>query len=57
MAKNKFRITVKDFLKANRKAAREEEIEKYGKQIMFRTRIQKSKKAYDRKRNKKIEIE
>ena len=49
MAKNKFRITEKDFLLANRKASREEEIAKYGKQVLFRTTKQKSKKVYDRK--------
>lgn len=51
-----FRITEKDFLLANRKASREEEIAKYGKQIMFRTTTQKSKKVYDRKRLKKAGI-
>ncbi|MCQ2159644.1 MAG: hypothetical protein MJY97_00960 [Bacteroidales bacterium] len=53
MAKNKFRITEKDFLLANRKASREEEIAQYGKQVLFRTTKQKSKKVYDRKRLKK----
>ena len=56
MAKNKFRITENDFLLANRKASREEEIAKYGKQILFRTTKQKSKKVYDRKRLKKAGI-
>lgn len=57
MGKNKkFRITEKDFLLANRKASREEEIAKYGRQIMFRTMTQKSKKVYDRKRLKKAGI-
>ena len=32
----KYRITQKDFMLANRKAAREEEIESHGKQIIFR---------------------
>lgn len=36
--------------------SREEEIAKYGKQIMFRTTTQKSKKVYDRKRLKKAGI-
>ena len=53
MAKNKFRITEKDFLLANRKASREEEIRKHGKQILFRVTKHKSKKVYDRKRLKK----
>ncbi len=52
MAKNKFRITEKDFILANRKASREEEIAQYGKQVLFRTTKQKSKKVYDRKRLK-----
>ena len=52
----KFRITEKDFLLANRKASREEEIAKYGKQVLFRTTKQKSKKVYDRKRLKKAGI-
>ena len=56
MAKKKFRITEKDFLLANRKASREEEIAQYGKQILFRTLNQKSKKVYDRKRLKKAGI-
>lgn len=56
MAKKRFRITEKDFLLVNRKASREEEIAKYGKQIMFRTTTQKSKKVYDRKRLKKAGI-
>ena len=53
MAKKKFRITEKDFLLANRKASREEEIAQYGKQILFRTIKQKSKKG---KRLKKAGI-
>ncbi|MFR9542474.1 MAG: hypothetical protein SNJ29_10050 [Rikenellaceae bacterium] len=42
------KITEQDYLKANRKASREEEIATYGKQITHRTKIQKSKKSYDR---------
>ena len=56
MAKNKFRISESDFLLANRKASREEELERHGKQIIFRTTTQKSKKVYDRKRLKKADI-
>ncbi len=52
--KMKYRITVKDFLKANRKASREEEIAAHGKQISFRKTIQRSRKVYDRKRIGKI---
>ena len=47
--KSRYRITVDDFLKANRKASREEEIAAHGKQISFRTLLRKSAKAYDRK--------
>ena len=56
MAKKNFRITESDFLLANRKASREEELERHGKQIFFRTTIQKSKKIYDRNRLKKADI-
>lgn len=56
MAKKKFRISESDFLLANRKASREEELERHGKQIIFRTTTQKSKKVYDRKRLKKADI-
>ena len=43
------RITEKDFLLANRRAARMEEIEAHGKPVSFRKAIHKSKKVYDRK--------
>ena len=56
MAKNKFRISESDFFLANRKASREEELERHGKQIIFRTTITTSKKVYDRKRLKKADI-
>ena len=56
MAKNRFRITESDFLLANRKASREEEIARFGKQCIFRTSTQKSKKVYDRKRLKRTDI-
>ena len=56
MAKKNFRITESDFLLANRKASREEELERHGKQIIFRTTTQKSKKVYDRNRLKKADI-
>ena len=56
MAKKKFRISESDFLLANRKASREEELERHGKQIIFRTTTTKSKKVYDRKRLKKADI-
>ena len=52
----KYTITEKDYIKANRKASREEEIGLYGKQIHNRTIIQKSKKVYNRQRDKKARI-
>lgn len=40
-------------LKARLKADREKEIEQYGKQVSMRpTKVHKSKKDYDRKKNK-----
>lgn len=53
MKNKKLRITEKDFLLANRRASRAEEIEKYGKQISMRSITHKSKKAYDRNRLKR----
>lgn len=51
----KLRITEADFMLANRRAARLEEIEAHGKPVSFRKVLQKSKKVYDRKRFKKAE--
>ena len=49
--KNQF-STLKSLLKADR----EKEIEQYGKQVSMRpSRVHKSKKDYDRKRNRAIE--
>ena len=53
----KSRITTEDFLLANRKASREEEIAAHGKQVTFRKLMQKSKKAYDRKQFRKFNVE
>ena len=47
-------------LKSRLKADREKEIEQYGKQVSMRpSKVHKSKKDYDRKRNKvnKVDIE
>ena len=45
-------------LKALLKADREKEIEQYGKQVSMRpSKVHKSKKDYDRKRNKMAEKE
>lgn len=49
-------ITERDFLLANRKAAREEEIAAHGKQILFRSHIHKLKKRYDRNESKRAII-
>ena len=48
----KLRITEADFMLANRRAARLEEIELHGKPVSFRKVLQKSKKVYNRKRVK-----
>lgn len=54
----KLRITEKDFLLANRRAARMEEIEAHGRPVSFWGTVYKSKKVYDRKLTKKtIEYE
>ena len=56
MKNKKLRIPGKDFLLANRRASRAEEIERYGKQILMRSITHNSKKVYDRKRLKKAGI-
>lgn len=48
------KITEIDYIKANRKASREEEISLYGKQIANRTTVHKSKKSYNRQQYKKF---
>ena len=50
----KLRITEADFMLANRRAARLEEIAEHGKPVSFRRATHKSKKVYDRKRLKKL---
>lgn len=49
----KYRITVQDYIKAQRRASRLEEIELHGKPVSHRSALHKSKKIYDRKRLKK----
>ena len=49
----KLRITEKDFLLANRRAAREEDIALHGRPTSFRKALHKSKKVYDRQKFKK----
>ena len=48
----KLRITEADFMLANRRAARLEEIAEHGRPVSFRHSTHKSKKLYDRKRLK-----
>lgn len=50
----KLRITEKDFLLANRRAAREEDIALHGRPTSFRKALHKSKKIYDRKKFKNL---
>ena len=50
----KLRITEEDFLLANRRAARMEEIEAHGRPVSMRSALHKSKKVYDRKRLKRL---
>ncbi len=49
--KKKRRITQEDYLKANRIASREAEIENHGHPVCHKM-VHKSKKIYDRKRKK-----
>lgn len=46
----KIRITEADFMLANRRAARLEEIVQHGKPVSFRKVLHKSRKVYDRKK-------
>ena len=52
----KLRITEADFMLANRRAARLEEIAAHGKPVSMRPALHKSKKVYDRQRLKKAGI-
>lgn len=52
----KLRITEADYMLAQRRAARLEEIAAHGKPVSMRSAIHKSKKIYDRKRLKKTGI-
>lgn len=49
--KMKKRITEQDYLKAHRKASREEEIARHGRPV-GQSRVHRSKRAYDRKKTK-----
>jgi len=49
----KLHISEADFMLANRRAARLEEIEQHGKPVSFRKVLHKSRKVYDRKKKMK----
>ena len=55
MKQKKLWITEADFMLANRRAARLEEIAEHGRPVSFRKAVYKSKKVYDRKRLKRME--
>ena len=52
----KLRITEADYMLAQRRAARLEEIAEHGRLVSFRKAIHKSKKVYDRKKLKGARI-
>ena len=55
--KSKTKITEQDYVTAMKRANRELEIAMFGKQVsMSKTRTHKSKKAYDRKKFKRVTI-
>ena len=53
----KLKISLSDFMLANRKAARQEEIDQHGKPVSFRSSVHKSKKVYNRKADKKAGVD
>ena len=53
----KLRVTQADYMLAQRRAARMEEIAEHGKPVSLRSAVHRSKKAYDRKRLKKIDFD
>ena len=53
----KLRITQADYMLAQRRAARMEEIAEHGKPVSLRPAMHRSKKVYDRKRLKKINLD
>ncbi len=55
--RKRLRITEDDYILANRRAARAEEIELHGRPVSFRKMLHKSKKTYDRKRLKEVKVE
>ena len=53
----KLRITQEDYMLAQRRAARMEEIAEHGKPVSLRSAVDRSKKVYDRKRLKKAGLD
>ena len=53
----KLRITQEDYMLAQRRAARMEEIAEHGKPVSLRSAVHRSKKVYDRKRLKKVGLD
>lgn len=51
--KKKMRFDVEDYIKANKKLAREEELQRNGGRWVAKDRPHKNLKKYDRKRDKK----
>jgi hypothetical protein len=56
MKQKKLTITEADFLLANRRASRLEEIQEHGHPVQLRRMIHKSKKAYNRNQSKRAAI-
>ena len=57
MKRKKLRITVDDYILAQRRASREEEIRLHGKQISGRRMLHRSQKTYSRKNYRPEEAE
>ena len=57
LKRKRLRITEDDYILANRRAARAEEIELHGRPVSFRKMLHKTKKTYDRKRLKEVKVE
>lgn len=49
--------SIEDYIKANRKASREEELERNGGRWVAKDRPHKNKKAYNRKEGKRINFD
>lgn len=56
MKHRKLRITEADYLKANRRASRQEEIDSHGHPVQGRAMVHRSRKVYDRNRMKRAVI-